>query len=383
MQDTDDDVVQPCCLAAVRGGQGGGPEGEQGAVGMEVPQGHQILQSEARHPQRGRTRGPKERRPVAPGRDQEDHRTGACREGSGKREPHEDRGRRPPDEQASPAQMPLNRSDGHPGQHHDRHGVTAVLLGVSGVVHQRRRDRDQEDSHAPGPPAERPHRQRPEDDDEDQRGQERSEPQGEPAWPEELRRCLLQEQEADWCALVRGKRVRQAGVAPVDDVERQLGFVVPERRVGEVLTEPQRQAHRGDGPRHRGRRRRQVRGPTVRGAAALRRGGRRGRLARAAPGRRRRPPSGSCLRQPAFGPLLPARHGPQQVREPVEVGHHEGARPTGSATASRSARRTTVRARSSAAATRFSPGTVKSLGMSKRSSRSSIPRLERGHHVRR
>lgn len=46
---------------------------------------------------------------------------------------------------------------------------------------------------------------------------------------------------------------------------------------------------------------------------------------------------------------------------------------TGSATANRSARRTTVRARSSPAATRFSPGTVKSLGMSKRARRSSIP----------
>ena len=39
----------------------------------------------------------------------------------------------------------------------------------------------------------------------------------------------------------------------------------------------------------------------------------------------------------------------------------------------RSARRTIVRAKSSAAATLFSPGTVKSLGMSKRARRSSIP----------
>jgi hypothetical protein len=45
----------------------------------------------------------------------------------------------------------------------------------------------------------------------------------------------------------------------------------------------------------------------------------------------------------------------------------------GSLTAMRSERRTMVRAKSRAAATRFSPGMVKSVGMSKRLSRSSIP----------
>ena len=47
--------------------------------------------------------------------------------------------------------------------------------------------------------------------------------------------------------------------------------------------------------------------------------------------------------------------------------------PIGSTTAKRSARRTMTRANQSQRCTRFSPGTVKSLGMSKRARRSSIP----------
>ena len=51
-------------------------------------------------------------------------------------------------------------------------------------------------------------------------------------------------------------------------------------------------------------------------------------------------------------------------------------------TDSRSARRTIVRARSSAAATRFSPGSANSVGGSKRAVMSSMTRLERGDHLR-